>query len=265
MELRTEAVDRVLEALSPALTAELERVVEENRQSLEADFQSRLQIAIRDAEENTRITAAAERHQAVENAIQETQQTVREQTTTELQLQFEQRLAEAREAVRRQVSEELQQDFDRKLQDLTTRAEADHSAAKRAQDEWTDERNRMQQQLEQWRVFAEAQRQLNEAGSQPEILVRWLNFAEPFAGSIALYTTRPDGLTLWKSRGETQFPQIISLHNDPESYYFKAVVVRGKTVAAVSAAQPYRTEALDFLTATLERAIELFGLRLRNK
>jgi hypothetical protein len=247
MELRTEAVDRVLEALSPALTAELERVVEENRQALEADFQIRLQTAIRDVEENTRITADAERQQAVENAVQETQQTVRERMTTELQQQFEHRLEETRDAVRRQVSDEL------------------HQAAEKAQTDWNDERTRLQQQIDQWRVFAEAQQQLNEAGSQPEILVRWLNFADPFAASVALYTTRPDGLTLWKSRGETQFPRNISLQKESESHYFKPVVVRGQTVAAVSATQPYRTEALDFLTTILERAIELFGLRLRNK
>jgi hypothetical protein len=247
MELRTEAVDRVLDALSPALTAELERVVEENRQALEVEFQSRLHTAVRDAEENARITADAERQQAVENAVQETQHTVREQITAELQLQFEHRLAETSDVVRRQVSEELQQ------------------SAEKAQSDWNDERIRLQQQVDQWRVFAEAQRELNDAGSQPEILVRWLNFAEPFAASVALYTLRPDGLTLWKSRGQSQFAQTISIQNGSESSYFKPVVIRGKTVGAVSATQPYRSEALDFLTATLERAIELFGLRLRNK
>ena len=42
MELQTEGVDRVLEALSPTLAAELERVVNETRQTLEAEFEKRI-------------------------------------------------------------------------------------------------------------------------------------------------------------------------------------------------------------------------------
>ena len=60
MELKTQALDRVLEALSPALAAELDRVVAETRQTLEEEFQKRLQIAVQDAEENTKAAADAQ-------------------------------------------------------------------------------------------------------------------------------------------------------------------------------------------------------------
>ena len=50
MELRTQAVDRLLEALAPSLSAELERVVAEVRQQMEQEFQSRLESALREAE-----------------------------------------------------------------------------------------------------------------------------------------------------------------------------------------------------------------------
>ena len=46
--------------------------------------------------------------------------------------------------------------------------------------------------------------------------------------------------------------------------YFRTINVRGKAVAAVCAAPPFSREALDFLTASLERAIEVFGLKLRS-
>ena len=49
MELRTQAVDRLLEAVAPSLAAELDRVLLEARQQLESEFQSKLQSALRDA------------------------------------------------------------------------------------------------------------------------------------------------------------------------------------------------------------------------
>ena len=50
MELRTQAVDRMLEAVAPAFAAELDRVLQESRQQMEAEFQTRLQSALRDHE-----------------------------------------------------------------------------------------------------------------------------------------------------------------------------------------------------------------------
>src|SRR4029077_12977831 len=104
----------------------------------------------------------------------------------------------------------------------------------------------------QWRVFAEAQRQLAEASSQAEILSRFLRLAEPFADGIAVYLAKADGLALWKGRGRA-FPEIISKETtDPESF-FKAITVRNKTVAAICAAPPFKGETLDFLATSLER------------
>lgn len=226
MELKTQALDRVLEALSPALAAEFDRVASETRETLEQEFQKRLQTAVRDAESATQKAADMELEKAV---------------------------AEARETTRRQVSEELEQQFKRTLEEATNKLQSDAST----------ERARLQEQLNQWRVFADAQRQLTEASSQPEILARFLKLAEPFAAGMGVYVAKSDGLALWKSRGKAAFPEIISEETtDPESY-FRTISVRGKTVAAVCASPPFKAEALDFLGSAMERAIELFGLRLR--
>src|SRR5207247_2615513 len=116
---------------------------------------------------------------------------------------------------------------------------------------------------DQWRTFAETQRQLAEAASQPEILTRFLKLAEPFADGLAMYVIKGDGLALWKSKGKGAFPEIISKQTtDPESY-FRTLSVRGKTVGALCAAPSFKGDALDFLAGSLERAIEVFGLKLR--
>ena len=226
MELKTQALDRLLEALSPALTAELDRVVGETRQALEQEFQKRLQTSVRDAETATRTAADAQLARAV---------------------------AEAKEATRKQVTQELEEQFSKRLADASNQLKSEAAA----------ERARLQQQLDQWRIFAETQRQLAEASSQPEILARFLKLAHPFAGGLGIYVAKADGLALWKSRGEGAFPEIISQETtDPESY-FKAIMVRGKAVAAISAVRPFKQDALEFLGASLERAIEVFGLKLK--
>lgn len=226
MELKTQALDRVLEALSPALAAELDRVVKETQQMLEQEFQKRLQAAVREAE-----TA----------------------TTSSCAIQLDRAVAEAKDATKKQVTEELEQQFRERLADATTQLK----------DEASTERGRLQEQLDQWRVFAETQRQLAEASSQPEILSRFLRLAQPFAGGLAVFVTKADGLALWKSRGKAAFPEIISQETTDPEFYFRTITVRGKTVAAVCAAPPFKNEALDFLGASLERAIEVFGLKLR--
>jgi hypothetical protein len=50
MSTRAHAVDRLLEALSPTLSAELERIINETKEDLEKDFQKRLDAALREAE-----------------------------------------------------------------------------------------------------------------------------------------------------------------------------------------------------------------------
>ena len=237
MELKTQALDRLLEALSPALSAELDRVVQETQENLEKEFQKRLQSAVRDAESAAQSAAAAELKRAV---------------------------AEAAETTKKKVTEELEKQFAAKLADTTAQLQKQASSDRaQIQEERAAERQRLQEQLDQWRVFAETQRQLAEASSQPEILSRFLKLAQPFADGLAVYVAKTDGLALWKSRGKGAFPEIISQETtDPESY-FKTIIVRGKAVAAICAMPHFKSEALDFLSASLERAIEVFGLKLR--
>jgi len=226
MELKTQALDRVLEALSPALAAELDRVVSETREALEQEFQKRLQSAVREAESASRQAAEAEQEQAVR---------------------------EARETTKNQVTEELNEQFKKTLEQATSALKSEAST----------ELARVQEQLDQFRIFADAQKLLGEATSQPEILARFLKMTEPFAPALAVYVAKTDGLALWKTRGKAAFPEIISQQTTDPEFYFKIVTVRGKKVAAACAAQPDKTEALDFLVLTMERAIEVFGLRLR--
>src|SRR6267142_2996792 len=226
MELKTQALDRVLEALSPALAAELDRVVGETREALEQEFQKRLQSAVREAESASRQAAEAEQEQAVR---------------------------EARETTKKEVTEELNEQFKKTLEQATSALKSEAST----------ELARVQEQLDQFRIFADAQKLLGEVTSQPEILARFLKMTEPFAPALAVYVAKTDGLALWKTRGKAAFPEIISQQTTDPEFYFKVESVRGKKVAAACAAQQYKAEALDFLVLTMERAIEVFGLRLR--
>lgn len=227
MELKTQALDRVLEALSPTLAKEFERVVKETRDELEQEFQKRLQGAVREAQISLQKEAEA---------------------------QLQRSVTEARESTGKQVSEELEQRFRKTLDENT----------KQLQSEWSAERKRLEEQLGKWRVFADAQRQFADASTQAEILARFMKLAEPFAAGLAVYVTKSDGLALWKSRGEAAFPEIISEGTtDPESY-FRTISMRGKTVAAVCATPPCRTEIVDFLVSSVERGIEVFGLKLKT-
>ena len=272
MELKTQALDRLLEALSPALAAELDRVVQETRETLEQEFQKRLQAAVREAETSTAAAAAIQSDRSVAEAkeatrkqvteelekrfnskLAETREATQRQVTEELERRFNSKLAETREATQRQVTEELEKQFSSKLSDTTAQLKGDASA----------ERARLQEQLDQWRTFAETHAQLAEASSQPEILSRFLKLARPFAAGLGLYVAKADGLALWKGRGDGAFPDIISRETtDPESY-FRTITVRDKTVAAVCGVPPFKSEALDFLSTSLQHAIEVFGLKLR--
>jgi hypothetical protein len=228
--------------LSPALAAELERVVLETRQQIESEFDSRLQAAAQQAE--------SERQQAIEAAVREAVERATQETS---------------DSVRRQVTDELTAQFEAKLSDHESATKNAADGFTRSQNDWNAEREDLQNQVQQWRTFAEAQKQLVDAASQSEILARALKFAEVFGSSIAIYTARADGLALWKSRGVASFPAITSQQtNDPE-FYFKPILVRGKTVAALTAQKPFRADALDFLAESMQLAIELFGLKLRAK
>ena len=232
-DVKSEALDRVLEALSPALGAELDRLVFETREALERDFQARLEAALHEGE------------RAVERA--------REETRGQLAAEMEQQLKEKLDAVAAEFRTESA-DERVKLEAMTDQLKHD----------WSVERFKLQDEVVRWRVFAEAQQQLAEASSQSEILTRALILAQPFATGVALYVAKPDGLVLWRSKGSEGFPQNISQQITDPDLYFRAISIRGKTVAAVCAAAPFKADALDFLAAALERAVEVFGLKLHT-
>ena len=237
MELRTQAVDRLLEALAPSLAAEMERVIEEFRQQMEQEFQSRLQSALHEAELAT--LAIAEVRQ--EEAVAEARETLRAQLTKDFEEQLNLSVQQVRDGMQAKSDEDMQAAFAN----------------------WAADRAVLQEQLSRWRNFAEAQRQLAECTSQPEILARVLKLSEPFAESLAIYVIKPDGLSLWKSRG-VAFPNLVSMDTIDPELYCKPAVVRDKMVAAVCAVQPCKVESLDFLMSCFERAIESFGLKLHT-
>jgi hypothetical protein len=238
MELKNDldrgAVDKILEALAPALSTELEKVLLEARQRQEEDFRKRLETAVREGAAAAKSLAEDEKRQALTAA--------EEKLTAELQNQFQRTL--------RDTTDKLKAELDQQSQAATT--------------QWNNERARLQDQINLWRTYAEAQRRLAESSSQAEMLTRFLNLVEPFAGAVAVYVAKADGLALWKSRGKGAFPDVVSKNTiDPEAF-FKAVVIRDRTVAAVSAIAPFEAEPLDFLSTCLGRAIEMFGMNLKT-
>ena len=220
---------------SPVLSGELSRILESTRQQVEEEFRKLVEVVARDAESAAMKLADAEREQALIDA--------RVQLSAELRDQFDQTL--------RQTTERMQAEFDQLM----------HAA----KDEWNAEKASLQEEMKVWRVYADAQREMGESRSQAEILAHFLDRAETFAPNVAVYVAKADGLALWKTRGSAAFPQVVSKNTiDPEAY-FKAVVVRNRTVAAVCARQPIKTESLDFLIGALSRAIEGFGIRLQDQ
>ena len=225
MDVKIQALDRVLEALSPALASELDRVVRETRDAVEQEFQARLDELVREA-----------------NA-----------TASAVQGQLERAVEDAKEETRRRVTAELEQQFSEKLEATTNELKNDSA----------EERAKLEKQLEQWKIFAETQRQLVEAGSQAKMLDRFLTLAESFAEGLAMYVKKADGLALWKRKGQGAFPDIVSKETMDPEFYFRTIAVRGKTVGAICAAPSFKADALDFLAESLERAIEVFGLKLK--
>jgi hypothetical protein len=237
MEVKTQDLERVLEALSPTLAAEMNRVAEQTREALEREFQISLKTAIQAAVHDAESAAASKAQGELERAVQAAKEEVRRQVAAELERQFDSRLAEERAK------------FDARIAEQNNQSAAGLS--------------KVEAERDQWRMFAETQRQLAEATSQKEILARFLRMAEPFADGLAIYVAKGEGLSLWKSIGKGAFPEIISRQtNDPESY-FRSLSVRGQSVGAISAVPPFKSEALEFLAGSLEHAIEVFGLKLR--
>ena len=115
MDVKAQELDRVMEALSPVLAKELERVIQETREALEMDFQVRLQGAVREAEENALRAAELER----QRSIAETQESTRRQVTEELNQQFSKTLEEATGKLQSEFSAERAQ-IHRRLQQPRT-------------------------------------------------------------------------------------------------------------------------------------------------
>ena len=238
MELPKQA-DRLLEALAPLLTAELERVKEESRQQMESEFQARLQTALSEAELATLHLAEARREEAV---------------------------SEAREATRVQLTEGFSEQLHTNLQQLREEMSAKaNDDMKAAFANWANERASLQEQISSWRVYADAQRQLAESTSQLDMVTGLFKLSEPFAESFAFYVSKSDGLALWKSRGGHAFPQFVSADTIDPELYFNTAVVRNKVIAAVCAVRPCKIEGLDFLLSCFERAVEIFGMKLNHR
>jgi hypothetical protein len=253
MELKTQTVDKILEALAPALSAELERVLQEARQQQEEEFRKRLEGAKQDAEKAVLQLADAEKAKALADA--------RAKMTAEFQAQKDSAIADSRE----KVSADMRNAFQETLRQTIDQLGAEFAKQSQASAEhWETERGRLQDQANLWRLYAEAPQQLSDSGSQAEMLTRFLNLVEPFAEAVAVYVAKADGLALWKSRGKGAFSDLVSKDTiDPESF-FRALVVRERTVAAVCAVPPFKIEPLDFLSSCLGRAIEGFGLKLKT-
>jgi hypothetical protein len=235
MPIHTKDKEKAIELADPSLSAELGRILDSARQQLEEAFRKRLESAVLDAGSTATKLAEAEREQA---------------------------LIEARQ----QISADLRGQFDQTIQQTTTRMEAEFEQRMNASAaEWEAEKARLLEEMSVLRTYADAQHQMGESRSQTEILGHFLDGAEAFAPNLAVYVAKADGLALWKTRGLTAFPDVVSKETiDPEAY-FKPIVVRERTVAAVCARQPMKSDSLDFLSVALARAIESFGARLQNR
>jgi hypothetical protein len=218
-----------------SLADELTRILETTRKQLEEEFRKRLEAAVRDAESASANAAERDREQSLAQA--------RLQVTADLRGQFDETL--------QQNNARMQADFDELLNAATK--------------QWEEEKTRLQEQLNLWRTYANAQRQMAESTTQAEILGHFLDQAEPFAPNLAVYVAKPDGLALWKTRGRTAFPNVVSKDTIDPDAYFKTILVRERIVAAVCARHPLKPESLDFLSGALSRAIEAFGIRLQNR
>jgi len=101
MDVKIQSLDRVIEALSPVLGSELDRVVQEARDAVEQEFQARLDETIREANATTAsVQAQAER--TVEEAKEET----RRQITAQLEQQFSERLEARTNELKNESAEE---------------------------------------------------------------------------------------------------------------------------------------------------------------
>jgi hypothetical protein len=246
---RTQAVERLIAALAPAISAEVERTLEEAQQKLELEYETRLRSAI--------LTAETEARRSIEHDIQRAAHDAGETARREVMIALEAQ-------IRRQIEEARKEARERAQADMEAINRRTDSASTAEIESLVKERDRLASQLAEWRLLAGAEVRLTEADSQMEMLVRFLKLASGFGESIAVYIAKADGLALWKSRGEGVYPPTISQETAATDMYFRPIIARGKPVAAIAAAPVFRRDALDFLTTCLERSIALLGLKLQN-
>jgi exonuclease VII large subunit len=262
MDVKTQALDRVLEAISPSLSAELDRVTQETRESLEEEFQRRLEATVRDVEN----AAASAGRADLEKAVEQSKEDTRREITSELEKQFAEKLDAITDQVRSEGGQEVAKLVDTIAQIKKEAAEERtklEGAMTQLKNEWSEELTKVEDERDRWRMLAEAEQKFAEASSQSEMLIRFLSSAQSFARGLAIYVAKADGLDLWKSKGDGAFPKILSKEATDADSYFRTITVRGKSVCAIYAYPTFHLESLNFLVASLERAIEAFGLKLR--
>jgi hypothetical protein len=230
-------VDRLLEAVSRPLSLQLEAMLAEQRQRLEAEANVRLRKALLDQEAELAKKSGAEQDRA---------------------------RAETTEEVRRQVSREMESQFEGKLAaELRALKDRLDRSAREAAEGWEREREELAQQAERWHVLTEFYRRTGTVVSQSEILSRFMKAAVHFAGGVALYLEKDGGLARWgREGGAAAFPEIVSEETRDPDWYWAPVRVRSRTVVVVGATSVGQKDALDVLTGALRRAIENLGLRL---
>ncbi len=231
------SVDRLLAAVAPELSNQLDGMLDEFRATLEAEANVRLKKALLDKEAEFRTRAAEEETRIRE----ETGQSVRAEVTAELEARFEEHLAGEVDGLKK-----------------TLQAQAEE-----AEQRWKRERIDLIAEAESWRLLADFHRRVGDAASQSEILRRFLAAAERLSGGVAIYLNKPDGYALWNAQGEAAFPDVVSEDTIDPEWVFAPVVVRSKTVAAVCAVGIADTDAFGVIVDALTRAIENFGLRIR--
>ncbi|HEX5000678.1 MAG TPA: hypothetical protein VFY29_20815 [Terriglobia bacterium] len=249
---RTQTIERLMAALAPTVHAEVERTLEEAQKRLELEFESRL--------EEVRLEAAAQTRQMMAGEVAQARAEGAETARREIAMAMEPRIRTLVEEARREARERMRADLEATASQNAPQTAVDSTMER---EQLIQERARLAEQLAEWRVLAGAELRLVEAGSQMEMLARFLKLAAGFAQSVAIYVARPEGLKLWKARGLAKFPPAIS----PQSagtLYFCPIMTRGRPVAAIAAAPTFRRDALDFLAASLERSITMLGLKLQD-
>jgi len=137
----------------------------------------------------------------------------------------EQAVREARETTKKEVTEELNEQFKKTLEQATSALKSEAST----------ELARVQEQLDQFRIFADAQKLLGEVTSQPEILARFLRMTEPFAPALAVYVAKNRRACALENPRQSRISRDHFPANDRSRVHFKVVSVRGKKVAAACA------------------------------